>query len=63
MPIDQKRKDYLLNYAKKKYKRIPLDLPLEKYEELKSICEQNQESINGFIKKAIDARIQELNFD
>ncbi len=47
-----------VQYAKEKLKRIPLDVTLEKYEEIKKAAELQQESINGFIKKAVDHRIK-----
>ena len=47
------RKEYLLQYAKEKYKRVPLDLKLEDYDKVKSHAEQMNETVNGFIKRAI----------
>ena len=47
------RKEYLLQYAKDKYKRIPLDVKISDYEAIKTHAEQMNESINGFIKRAI----------
>ena len=51
------RKEYLKNYHKEKLKRVPLDLPLEKYEEVKDHAFSRSESVNGFIKRAIDEAI------
>ena len=48
------RKEYLKNYHKEKLKRVPLDLPLEKYDEVKNHAISHNESVNGFIKRAID---------
>ena len=43
-----------IKHMKKYYKRIPLDVKLEKYDEIKAHAEKNSESVNGFIKRAID---------
>ncbi len=48
---------YQLQYAKDNYKRIPLDVRIEDYERIKQASEKANESINGFIKKAINNRI------
>ena len=52
------QKKYDLQYAKDKLKRIPLDVKKEKYEEIKAAAEAAGEPINGYIKKAIDQRIE-----
>ena len=49
---------YDLEYAKKKLKRIPLDVQKEKYDEIKAAATAAGESVNGYIKKAIDDRIE-----
>ena len=46
------------NYAKKSLKRIPLDVQKEKYEEIKAAADKTGESVNGYIKKAIDERMK-----
>lgn len=51
------RNEYLYDYAKEKLKRIPLDVQKEKYEEIKAAAEKANESVNGYIKKAIDERM------
>lgn len=48
---------YDMDYAKKKLKRIPLDVTKEKYQEIKSAAQSVNESVNGYIKKAIDNRM------
>lgn len=64
MPLSKKaienKKAYTMEYAKKKYKRVPLDLTIEKYNELKEMSSKNGETVNGFIKKAIDMRLNSL---
>ncbi len=52
------KKAYTSNYVKEKYKRVPLNLTLEKYEEVKTRSEEMGESVNGFIKQAIDDRLE-----
>ena len=41
---------YDLEYAKKKLKRIPLDVQKEKYDEIKAAATAAGESVNGYIK-------------
>lgn len=53
-----KKKQYDLEYAKKHLKRVPLDVQLDKYEQIKNHAETHGESINGFIKRAIDEAMQ-----
>ena len=50
-----------IQHMKKYYKRIPLDVKLEKYDEIKAHVEKNSESVNGFIKRAIDETIERDN--
>ena len=49
---------YDIEYAKAKLKRIPLDVQKEKYEEIKTAATAAGESVNGYIKKAIDQRME-----
>lgn len=58
MEYSESKKKYNLEYAKKKLKRIPLDVKVEKYEEIKTAAATSGETINGYIKKAIDERMQ-----
>lgn len=53
MAITPKRKEYIYQYAKEKLKRIPLDVPKATYEEIKNHATARNESINGFVKRAI----------
>ncbi|MCR5836712.1 MAG: hypothetical protein K6G88_09405 [Lachnospiraceae bacterium] len=61
MPLSEKalenKKKYSLEYAKKHIKRIPLDVQMTKYEEIKEASEKSGETVNGYIKKAIDYRL------
>lgn len=49
---------YNMEYAKNKLKRIPLDVQKEKYEEIKAAADAAGESVNGYIKAAIDQRME-----
>ncbi len=44
-------------YKKAHLKRVPLDLKLEEYQEVKVAAEASGESVNGYIKKAIRLRL------
>lgn len=52
------RNEYFTEYKKKHYKRVPLDIQPAKYEEIKTAASKQGESVNGFIKKAIDRRLE-----
>ena len=58
MPYNEKKKAYNIEYAKKKLKRIPLDVQLEKFDEIKTAADRAGESVNGYIKTAIDMRME-----
>lgn len=58
MPANEAKKKYNLQYAKNKLKRIPLDVKKEKYEEIKAAADAAGEPVNGYIKKAIDERME-----
>ena len=61
MSLTEKQKQQRINYAKEKLKRVPLDLQKTKYEAVKSHAESRGESVNGFIKRAIDETIERDN--
>ena len=50
---------YDAEYAKKNLKRIPLNVRKEKYEEIKTAADTAGESVNGYIKTAIDMRMSQ----
>ena len=52
-------KGYDAEYTKKYLKRISLNVRKEKYEEIKAAADHAGESVNGYIKKAIDRRLKE----
>lgn len=57
------RTEYLLEFAKTHYKRIPLDVTKEKYEQIRSASSAVGETVNGYIKKAIDDRLNTENVE
>lgn len=61
MPLTEKQKQQRINYAKEKLKRVPLDLQKTKYELVKFHAENRGESVNGFIKRAIDETMERDN--
>ncbi len=58
MEKSTKKKQYDIEYAKKHLKRVPLDLQIEKYSKVKSHAQKQGESVNGFIKRAIDETME-----
>lgn len=63
MPYNEKKKAYNRNYAKERMKRIPLDVLKEKYEEIKAAAEESGQSVNGYIKEAVEMRLAAKNKD
>jgi predicted HicB family RNase H-like nuclease len=59
MSLTESQKQARYNYAKKSLKRIPLDVQKNKYEEIRTAAQNAGESVNGYIKKAIDMRMAE----
>ena len=58
MAITEKRKDSMMEYAKKNLKRVPLDVQKEHYERIKTHAEGRGETVNGFIKRAVDSQME-----
>lgn len=58
MSYKENKKAYNMNYAKDKLKRIPLDVQKEKYDQIKAAADNANESVNGYIKKAVDMRME-----
>lgn len=63
MAYSKKKTEYNIEYAKKNIKRIPLDIQKTKYEEIRTAAQNAGESVNGYIKKAIDMRMAEERRD
>ena len=58
MPLTEAQKRANIKYKEKSIKRIPLDVQKEKYEAIKAAAEAVGESVNGYIKTAVDRRIE-----
>ena len=58
MTLTEQRKERMYKYAKAKLKRIPLDVQKEKYDEIKAAATAAGESVNGYIKRAVDERME-----
>lgn len=52
-----KKRQYDINYAKEKLKRISLNVQKTKYIEIKRAADRANRSVNGFIKDAIEEKI------
>lgn len=52
---------YTNKYAKEHLKRIPLDVRKDKFEEIKAAAGAVGETVNGYIKRAIDERMEKQN--
>lgn len=50
------QRKYKQEFAKQKYKRIPLDLPIEYAEYVKALAKNSGLSITAYIKSAIDEK-------
>lgn len=62
MSLSQKAKEnkrkYISEYTKKNYKRIPLNVRFDEYDKIVKASSKTGESINGYIKKAIEQRLK-----
>lgn len=55
------RSKYHQDYVKKNLKRVPLEVPHDKYDQIKEHAVKHNESVNGFIKRAIDETMKNDN--
>ncbi len=53
--------EYQRNYRKDKLKRISFEVQKEYYEQIKEHTENTNESVNGFIKRAINETMERDN--
>lgn len=58
MTASEAQKKATIKYAKSHLKRVPLDLKLEDYDNLKSAAEQAGQTVNGYIKQAIAEKME-----
>lgn len=63
MPLTEAQKKANAKYRERNIKRIPLDVQKEKFEEIKATSERVGETVNGYIKKAIDERMERDNME
>lgn len=59
--MSKTRSEINIEYAKRNLKRIPLDVQKEHYERIKAHAESKNETVNGFIKRAINETIAKDN--
>ena len=55
MSYNDKTKQYVYEYKAKNIKRVPLDMPITEYEQMKQAAAASGLTVNGFIKQAIRA--------
>lgn len=58
MTYNENKRKYNDQYKKDHFKRIPLEVQLEKYDQIKAAADNAGESVNGYIKKSIDMRME-----
>ena len=61
MTLTEAQKKATTKYKEKNIKRIPLDVQKEKYDEIKAAADRAGETVNGYIKRAIDERMEREN--
>ena len=62
MALTENQKQSRIKYAKKALKRIPLDVQKTKYDQIKEAATSVGETVNGYIKTAINERMQRQGF-
>lgn len=58
MKMTEARKEYLKEYKKEKLKRVPLEMPHEMYTHVLQHSALQGESVNGFIRRAIQETME-----
>lgn len=59
MPISEARRRANDKYIKEKYERLPISYPKEFCEKVRKAASKKEESLAGYIRKAIEQRMQE----
>lgn len=59
MTYNENKRKYNDRYKQENMKRIPLDVQKTKYDEIKAAADRANESVNGYIKKSIDMRMEQ----
>lgn len=55
---NESRKNSSIKYAKTHLKRIPLDVSIEFYEQIKEYADKHECTINGLIKELLQEKIK-----
>ena len=63
MPLSEARKRANAKYNAKAYEQMPVRVPKGKKDQIKSHADTQGESLNGFVKRAIDEAIERDNTD
>lgn len=58
MTYSEKEKERTMKYARENIKRVPLDMQKADYERMKAHAAAQGETVNGFIKRAIDEAME-----
>lgn len=58
MTVSESQKKAHYKYERENIKRIPLDVQKSKYDEIKAAADHANESVNGYIKRAVDMRME-----
>ena len=61
MTYNESRKNSSIKYNKEHQKRIPLSVKNELYDKIKEAASTAGESVNGYIKAAVLARMEQEN--
>jgi predicted HicB family RNase H-like nuclease len=59
-PASKAQQKAVTKYVKEKYDRIVVTMPKGKREMIKAVADAQGESLNGFVSKAVDERIERL---
>lgn len=55
---DFDQRAYIADYTREHYHRVPLNLRHETYDAVAAAAKKSGDSVNGWIKRAIEARLQ-----
>ena len=58
MTYSENKKRYNAEYAKTNIKRLPFDVQLSNYAEIQAAAAAAGETVNGYIKRAVDLRME-----
>ena len=58
MGTKENKYKYINKYKKENLKRIPFEVPIDKYNQIKEHTTKTGESVNGFLKRAVDSTME-----